>query len=601
MWQKNLEALQKQYPSIYTQLLEVEPSGVFDYVNDEATLSQIKYKGKYVHSKYNPVLEAKRWVDSLQIDATYDCVFVYGLGLGYYLEDIKAKYADKKIIVVEPHLEVFKYCLMSQDMTPYLEDDYVVFMVAFDAVEVRSLLEYYIEESKIKRVFFAELPFYKKHFSEYIEGAYEQISRTLQLFKANIYTEIYSSRRWLFNFFSNIKYFEETPNIIAMKDVFKGKPVVIVAAGPSLNKNVHLLRNLYDKALIIAVGTAALILDKKGIQPHIVMGADGNYHESLIFKEITCHKPLFIYSQMIQYKSLEYYKGRKMWVHLNSDELETQFLKAHGIEVPVITCGGSIAHNALAFARWLEAGPVMLLGQDLAFSNEKMYADGGNDDALDVNMGFVDTVDIFGKPIRTNKVFLTYRNWFEDFVSLVYKEHNIVNCTEGGLPIKGIENERFELAIDKFCKETFDYEAQLVTCHAAPEARFKLPEGEIESLKDALETCLELAKTRFERMVEWLECPELDSACAKDIQSEVMRLTEALEEMDFYKTFIVNTGRLFHEALTREVNQKVKELKADAERREAVIRGLYTQYLFALENLRIAQAAFEGIEPANLF
>lgn len=599
MWQKNLDVLKNQYPNIYELVSASEDEGRFEFDNEGTSIPNIKYEGKHFNSRYNPKLEARRWVDTLEIDESYDGLFVYGLGLGYHLSELKAKYNNKKIIIVEPHIEIFKYCMTCQDITPYLEDEFIVFLVALEAFQVRNLLEYYIEESKIERVYFTELPFYKKHFSEYISEVYDQISRTLELFRANIYTEIFSSRRWLYNFFSNIKYFETTPNIISLDGAFKGSPVIIVAAGPSLNKNIHLLRKVYNKALIIAVGTAALILDRQGIKPHIIMGADGNIHESEIFRNIRSQEPLFIYSNMIHYKSLEYYKGKKMWVHLQSDELETQFLNSKEIRVPSITSGGSIAHNALAFARWLEAGHIMLLGQDLAFSNEKMYADGGNNDNVTTSASYVDTEDIYGHPIKTNRVFLTYRNWFEDFISLVYKEHKVVNCTEGGIAIAGIENMPFEKAIYQFCTEYFNYEEQLSNCYNKDVGFFKLENNLFQSLKAELEICYQLAKLRVEKVEEWIESNDVCEA--KAIQSKVMELTDTLEEKYFYKTFILNTGKMFSDAMTREVSQKIKGLKTDEARKEAIIGGLYSQYIFALENLRIAQAAFEGIEPANLF
>jgi hypothetical protein len=68
----------------------------------------------------------------------------------------------------------------------------------------------------------------------------------------------------------NINTIINNPGVNLLKDKFKGKPGVVVATGPSLNKNKHLLKGLEDKALLISCDATLKILLAMGVKPHLV-------------------------------------------------------------------------------------------------------------------------------------------------------------------------------------------------------------------------------------------------------------------------------------------------------------------------------------------
>lgn len=69
---------------------------------------------------------------------------------------------------------------------------------------------------------------------------------------------------------ANIKVILENPGINLLYNRFSEKPAIVVATGPSLNKNKHLLKGLEDKALIISVDASLKILMEMGVKPHLV-------------------------------------------------------------------------------------------------------------------------------------------------------------------------------------------------------------------------------------------------------------------------------------------------------------------------------------------
>lgn len=72
------------------------------------------------------------------------------------------------------------------------------------------------------------------------------------------------------NTFLNIEEIINNPGIKDLKDKFKGKPGIVIASGPSLNKNIHLLNGLENKAVMCAADGSVRIMKAKGLKPHLV-------------------------------------------------------------------------------------------------------------------------------------------------------------------------------------------------------------------------------------------------------------------------------------------------------------------------------------------
>ena len=603
MIEKNLHSLKLHYSDLYDILDMHQKEGLFklEEINNNFNLS---YQNKYIHSKYNPEIEAFRWVDGLDINEE-DCIFIIGLGLGYYLDYLVTKYPDKKIIIVEPSQEIFMNFLSVKDITTYIENKNIVFLVEKDTNTIRSLFDYYVQNNKVKKIFYTELPVYKKIYEAYIKEVYYELKKVLLLLQGNLTTEILSSRRWLYNIIRNFKYIGTHNNMVCLENLFSGVPVVIVSAGPSLDKNMSLLKDIYNRALIIAVGTAASILDSNGIEPHIIMGVDGNPAESTIFKKLRNTNPLLIYAQMIHYEAIENYSGKKVWVHFTGDSILKYLFEKLNYDCPEILTGGSIANTALALAHWLKAGTILLIGQDLAYTNKKAYAAGSaheEENLIVTESGYIETTDIYGNQIYTRSQFLTYKNWFEDYVKLKLKDIKIFNCTEGGLNIEGIPNLSFADAIDLYCNDIYDIERIIGnSLNEKSTLDEEFLNRKMDEYKKQLEEAIELSRKRLEKITEIIEKQIYDIDQYDENVDEILLLTSQIEDLEFFKVFIENTGKMYHEAITRSTNQQLEVTKESGERKKSVLHGLFTQYTFVHDNLIVAKGAFEEKEVAGVF
>lgn len=143
-----------------------------------------------------------------------------------------------------------------------------------------------------------------------INNVVENLTKLLKVKIGDIATFAGQWKGWLVNSIKNLRIEDAIPieNII---EAFKGKTAIIVSAGPSLNKNMHLIEKLKEKAIILAVGSAIKILDSNGIISRFRVAIDASPGEKKIFDNINTRTSLLIFSNTLFYEILPEYAGDK--------------------------------------------------------------------------------------------------------------------------------------------------------------------------------------------------------------------------------------------------------------------------------------------------
>ena len=110
------------------------------------------------------------------------------------------------------------------------------------------------------------------------EGYYDRMRNELlrqylvvrPLMEVNVRTSINIQQ----NSFTNLKHMATSPDVGELKDQFKEVPFIVIGAGPSLDDSIDFLRNVQDKAIIVASNSPYRKLINSGIRPHLVVTAD---------------------------------------------------------------------------------------------------------------------------------------------------------------------------------------------------------------------------------------------------------------------------------------------------------------------------------------
>ncbi|HDV7398059.1 TPA: motility associated factor glycosyltransferase family protein, partial [Campylobacter jejuni] len=218
---------------------------------------------------------------------------------------------------------------------------------------------------------------------------------------------------------------------------------IIVSTGPSLTKQLPLLKKYANKATIFCADSSYPILAKHGIKPDYVcmlerteITAEFFNHDFGEFdKDI-----VFVCAGVVHPKAIEYLKGRNLVI--------TQKVLAFPYYINLkdfsyAAVGLSVAHTLSYLATYLSHKNIIFIGQDLAYaengnSHPDDYQNSANYESQAYEHILTTAYGGNGK-VETHSIWLLFKNWFENEMIPNTRKMGITtyNCTEGGARIEG--------------------------------------------------------------------------------------------------------------------------------------------------------------------
>ncbi len=403
------------------------------------------------------------WFKGLREDWDLDSrLYMYGLGNGMFVRKfLKSARPDCAIIVHEPSYKIFRTVMENFDITDIMTDTRVrfVFWPLYPDYTVKHIYEDIVSFTDITTLCSSHYLNYTNLFPKDCEDYVYGIMRSQWFVLGN--QEVYSrfGADYNRNTFSNFDLFRDSFSLVKLADKMpEDIPAIIVAAGPSLDKNIKELARAKGKCLIISTDTALKPLSLAGIVPDIAAMADGKKDERYLSEEDSRHVPI-VCSARCGDSFLRLHKGKKFFFddscyHINN------FLETTEEKIIHLLTGGSVANTCFSLARLFHCKRIILVGQDLAYTGDKTHSAvtvrGAKKTAVEDLEHVEMDVDINGDPIRTSGEFRLYKEWFEQRID-EEKEIEVVDATEGGILIKGTILMSLKDAIDKYCTEDFDF------------------------------------------------------------------------------------------------------------------------------------------------
>lgn len=252
---------------------------------------------------------------------------------------------------------------------------------------------------------------------------------------------------------------------------FQNVPAVVVSAGPSLEKNVRLLTEISDRAVIIAAGSSIETMVKEyGIIPHFLASFDagaGNYPH---FQRLDTKPLRLIFTGDIYPRILEEFEGVLIPLEASSKQTYSLYKKYGAPTLGEAKVGPSVANFALDIAVQLGCNPVVLIGQDLALRDGKSHARGNyycTDFGAEDLSAFIQVKGNADEFVYTTKSWLTMLKFFEDQIKS-YGQHTIINATEGGAFIQGTVVRSLREVIDQHMTERRGVEEKISSALKKP-------------------------------------------------------------------------------------------------------------------------------------
>jgi len=406
-------------------------------------LGIVKDKKKFhIGNLYNEKREVETFFNAIGDIVKGQNYIVFGLG---YLNHIEAllerKHSDNKVLVIECSREIIDFVGHSPDDKAKLILSNKDLLVTSSTDEVKLFLQKYINSSNSKKLKVLPYSGYARYFSQEIEPFYKLVREHCIYHAINNHTASFFEDDWYHNSIRNLSFLNETRTIYPYQNACSDRPAIIVSAGPSLDKNIGILSDERD-AVIISGGRTLKSLLNIGVDPDFLVIMDSGKPSYELVKDcLGSTKAKLLYYFGVPTEILSGHQGEKITWHQDAviGELLQEPLSYMGK-------GGSVAHAMAALAIELGCNPIIFIGQDLAFTNNRGHSEVANSPWRngDVSMTPLETArsfyvdDIYGGKVKTSIEWDLYRRQLEKIIE-ESNGRSFINCTEGGVNIKGSE------------------------------------------------------------------------------------------------------------------------------------------------------------------
>ena len=433
---------------------------------DELVLCARREDGEIVkfNSSVSPAHEADVLFSSIKMKNNTPVVCLFGIGTGLVAEKVLNNLPDNgKLIVYEPNESIIDYCLKCSkekecDITEKIIGDRLKNIIDDERVHIyyfsnknKAFVDFLFARINYRDLY-GLLFIVNSGYKDYCSNGCLDFIRNIEDFRritlTNRNTLIKKENYYIEYVFRNLNVLKDMNLSSEIGKILpQDIPVIIVAAGPSLEKNAEILKNAKGHFLIVAVDTALRYLLPHNIIPDLTITVDPKKPVSCYSDERSIEIPCIIDLDG-NYEIIERLKGRIFVLARN--RYFTTLLRSINKEVnedPI--GGGSVATVIFAILCSLGQKNIILIGQDLASSNGKTHAIEENNGTL--GSVFVEGID--GNKVLSRNDWLVFLKWYEASIK-TYKTFcegcRIIDATEGGAKIHGTEIMSLKKAIDEF-------------------------------------------------------------------------------------------------------------------------------------------------------
>ncbi|EHG8662058.1 motility associated factor glycosyltransferase family protein [Campylobacter coli] len=396
----------------------------------------------------------------------YPVLYFYGFGNGILFKALLQNKNHQHIVVFEKDIEIIWIMFHILDFSNELQSARLM-VLNTNKLEIQDYNELCSSKPffQFSRIYFLELmSHYYERFHEDILGLNKKLAENFKNSIVSYGNDSTDTLQGIEQFVYNLPQMITHPSYKELLSKRKGisDTAIIVSTGPSLTKQLPLLKKYASKATIFCADSSYPILAKHGIKPDYVcmlerteITAEFFNHDFGEFdKDI-----VFICAGVVHPKAIEYLKGRNLVI--------TQKVLAFPYYINLkdfsyAAVEFSVAHMSYFLSVLLNHKNIIFIGQDLAYAeNGNSHPDDYQNSAnYESQMYKHILTEAYGgkKEIKTHEVWIFFKQILE---AMIIKYHiTTYNCTEGGARIEGTIEKPFlwacENLLDKDLNKPFE-------------------------------------------------------------------------------------------------------------------------------------------------
>ncbi len=320
------------------------------------------------HSRYEPQREAEHELSVLDRNQIY-FPLLGGMGLGYSLRELwdnhRSEFFDA--VILEPDVNAFRLAMENIRLDDIFADPRLHVHLGTGLPEWMEMVKQLIPSLMSCTLrYLPHRPTQTVH-AAYFQAAISILQQRIQLAQAEFDLLIRSGLQIQQNMWLNLPSIASSIPLNGAHGLLQGKPAVVIAAGPSLDKNVDHLRGMEDSLALIAVDTAFRTLQQRGIVPHVVVTTDPTELNARHFEGVSPDpRTILAFDPEVHHAIPAAWPFRKMFLNLEKAAF-TRWIESALGPFGYLPKGGSVGHTAFYLARELGADPILFAGLDLAF------------------------------------------------------------------------------------------------------------------------------------------------------------------------------------------------------------------------------------------
>ncbi|WXQ62915.1 motility associated factor glycosyltransferase family protein [Campylobacter jejuni] len=405
----------------------------------------------------------------------YPVLYFYGFGNGILFKALLQNKNHQHIVVFEKDIEIIWIMFHVLDFSSELQSAKLMILQT-SSLDIEFFSNFCSSKPffQFSRIYFLELmSHYYERFHEDILGLNKKLAENFKNSIVSHGNDPLDALQGIEQFVYNLPQMITHPSYKELLSKRKNisDTAIIVSTGPSLTKQLPLLKKYASKATIFCADSSYPILAKHGIKPDYVCMLErdeivaecfnndfGEFDKDIVFivKSVT-HPHTIKYLQ----------KNNRAFILVSTYASFIQYLKLDYFGY--FNMGFSVAHMNFLLTIHLKYKNIILIGQDLAYAKDGQTHSQGFIHANLHNGDYERDLDKFsttayggnGK-VQSSEIWTLFRHNFEkDIVNIKMNYHiTTYNCTEGGARIEGTIEKPFlwacENLLDKDLNKPFE-------------------------------------------------------------------------------------------------------------------------------------------------
>ena len=458
----NLAALAKVDALLYLALKSFKPNQHYEVFmdNDPANYNIIDTKNTKALYLTKPIDEIMERNAQLHSYSYYPFLYLYGLGNGVLIR-LLFNEQRQRIVVFEPELEIIFIVLNLLDFSSEIATQklQIIYTKQIGYMGVDSLFD----SNKYSRVFvktydlLVTCPYYESYHDDIlrINGYF---IKAIEQAVVSVGNDARDSVVGIYHHIANLPDALRTPSLKDLVLALRGRDsAIIISTGPSLHKQLPLLKKVAPYATLLCVDASFPILTKHGIKPDIVLSLE-RVQESAKFYTDTPKSAqkgvVFALTSIVHKHTKLALKGAKVCFSFRPFGYTSLF----GFdEYGYLGIGMSAANMAYELAMLAEFKQCIFIGQDLAFGDD------GSSHSKDAIYGTQESqykkegiyVPRYGGEgqIETSKIWKLFLHFFEKDIARTPPSMQVINATQGGARIAGTKELPFTQVVESIVQK----------------------------------------------------------------------------------------------------------------------------------------------------